>query len=209
MPYNVEWASIPVHLDHDVMPVVSQATILGTPDCCALDRIQFDPIVKHGDKSGVVDPKVYAPFGSQATTWVGKWSPFIACLPRLDRSQDIFASFIFERVAREFNVGVQFGTVCVEQKRNEHNPYSDVRKELWGLENATRFTGLLDEVDLSDITVDELWKAYHLITEKFNSKPLQHNKLLSMLTTDFMHEWSHQWATSWKIRQANRGNDGE
>jgi hypothetical protein len=188
-----------------LVPVVSQSVILGAPDCDAIERITQNPRVlacKHG---GLVDPRVYAPFGSQATLWRGDWAPLIACLPDTDRSQDIFASFIFERIAREYDVAVRFGEPCVVQERNDHNPFTDLRKELFGIEYATKFTRTLDRTKLS--ASDPLWVSYHRLGEALATETDVDWPGLGNDTTNFMHEWSHQWATSAERRRANRGDD--
>jgi len=199
LPYYPEatWNAVePGGYDHNVRPVVSQAIITGSPDCDALYRLTHNPTVVGTLENVIVDPKCYAPFGSQATVWDGEWAPLIACLPVIRRSQDIYASFIFQRIAREHNCGVRFGGPVAHQERNDHNPYRDLEAELWGLEHTLEFTRALDETELTGTT---LWEQYHELGEA-----VEKLEFVDRRVSNFMHEWSHAWAAHSRDRVRNR-----
>jgi len=129
--------------------VVSQAQVLGDPDCDAIERMCYRPAVQAVVAEATIWPGTYAPFNSQATMWTREWAPVGAVLPGIGRYDDIFASFIFARLAREYNVTVHFGTPVVRQERNTHDGVKDLMQEIWGLRNTFTFCSLLDSAHIS------------------------------------------------------------
>lgn len=129
--------------------VVSQAQVLGDPDCDAVDRICNAPEVHAVIADAVIDPGTYAAFNSQATMWAGEWAPVMAVLPGIGRYDDIFASFIFHRMALTYNVALHVGTPCVVQKRNAHDLVKDLKAELWGMNWVIAFVNDLRQAFIS------------------------------------------------------------
>lgn len=131
--------------------VVSQAQVMGDPDCDAIERMLHRPDVKAVRADAVITPGTYAAFNSQATMWEGAWAPVMAVLPHIGRYDDIFASYIFHRLAREYFVALHVGTPCVVQNRNTHNLLEDLRAELWGMSRVFTF---VDEINRAHISAD-------------------------------------------------------
>lgn len=167
--------------------VVSQAQVLGDPDCDAVERIANAPDVKAVATEAVILPGVYAAFNTQATVWARDWAPVMACLPGVGRYDDIFASMIFARLARLHNVALHVGTPVVRQDRNWHNLANDLRQELYGMNHVFRFRQVLDD---AHITTDmPLWFAYaELIVAASHFLP------------DTTVRFAQRWADDWKER---------
>ena len=131
--------------------VVSQAQVLGDPDCDAIERMCNAPEVQAVVANVIISPGTYAAFNSQATVWAGDWAPVMAVLPGLGRYDDIFASYVFHRLARTYNVALHVGAPAVVQKRNAHDLVKDLKAELWGMSNVFTFC---DELDRAYISAD-------------------------------------------------------
>lgn len=164
--------------------VVSQAQVLGDPDCDAVERIANAPMIVAVNANIVITPGTYAAFNSQATMWKHAWVPVMAVLPGIGRYDDIFASYIFARLAREYNVTVHVGDPCVTQLRNEHNLAADLRAELWGMQNVFAFCAALDRAHISSDM--PLWMAYSELISACEG-------VLPVSTMKFAHEWVRSW----------------
>ncbi len=167
--------------------VVSAAQVLGEPDCDAVSRIAYNPQVTEITRNVVVGVDQYAAFNSQATVWQGKWAPLIACLPGVGRYDDIIASFIAKRIMRAHELTVYVGEPCVTQDRNPHDFTSDLRREIWGMDNTTYIIRCLDSIDLEPRVnvVDAYAQCIDRLTEW---RALPNN------TLKFMRAWHETWA---------------
>ena len=61
---------------------------------------------------------------------------------------DIYASLVVQRVARERGYHVHFGPPFTYQQRNEHNLVTDLRAEIDGYENVQKIARVLDMIEL-------------------------------------------------------------
>lgn len=187
VPYGIDTDTPLVKVTHPSNPVkvvVSQAQVVGDPDCDAVERIVNKPDVTAIQADVIITPGTYCAFNSQATMWTREWAPVMAVLPGLGRYDDIFASFIFARLGREYGVAVHIGTPPVKQDRNEHDLHADLRAELWGMRNVFEFTRRLDEAHISrDMPI---WQAYSELIEATVA-------VLPSSTIRFAAEWVRLW----------------
>jgi hypothetical protein len=125
---------------------------LGDPDIDATLRLTTAPrclgVSPVADPGFVVNCSGYAPFNSQNTAFVRELLPVLLMLTPMGRYDDIWASFIAERVMREFDYFVHYGRPFVWQERNPHSPVDDIKNELEGMTSSLAFTRALDEADL-------------------------------------------------------------
>lgn len=185
-PYGVDTSMnlVATHPHGEPRVVVAQAMVLGDPDCDAIERMINSPYVHAVQNRIVVTPGTYAAFNSQATAWLREWAPVMAVLPHVGRYDDIFASFIFHRLAREYNVALYAGDPVVVQDRNEHDLVKDLRAELFGMGRVYDFCRSLDAAAISrDMP---LWQAYSELVEAVSH-------LLPEPTIKFAHEWVRGW----------------
>jgi len=174
-------------LIHPEPIVVSQAPIVGIPDCDAVTRITTNPSVDHASRDVVVSNSCYAPFNSQATIWQRDWAPLIACLPGVGRYDDIFASFIAQRLMRVRKVHLHVGGPAVFQDRNPHDYMKDLQNELFGMKHTYEVTNRLDHVVLpADVDLPTMYRACALALMG----------LLPHQTIRFMEEWADDWERS-------------
>lgn len=130
---------------------IVNSLVLGDPDINATERLERHPVVAwygRPAKQGVlVDPqRTFAPFNSQATAYLRELAPLAAVIPGVGRYDDIFGSYIAQAVLRATDYGVLYGAPFVRQVRHEHNLYSDLRSELWGMEHTEAFAETLREI---------------------------------------------------------------
>jgi hypothetical protein len=125
---------------------------MGDPDIDAVTRIANRPkpltVGKVSEllRAGiVVEPHTNTVFNSQNTAIIRELAPAFFMIPGIGRYDDIFASLICQRVMRERNLHVHFGPPFVWQQRNAHNLLTDLKNELWGMENILEFASILDE----------------------------------------------------------------
>lgn len=164
--------------------VVCQAQVLGDPDCDAVERMVNAPNVNDVLANVVVEPGIYAAFNSQATMWKREWAPVMAVLPGIGRYDDIFASFIFHRLAREYNVALYVGAPVVEQVRNVHDLVKDLRAELWGMNNALTFCDVLNTATIS---------SSYALPMAYEELIYAAEAVLPPSTIAFAHEWIKTW----------------
>lgn len=183
VPYGVP--TQPIIVRHPVTKiVVAQAQVLGDPDCDAIERICHAPDVKAVRTNAVVRPGVYAAFNTQATMWDIEWAPLMVCLPDIGRYDDIFASFLFHRMARAYNVALFVGEPVVRQDRNQHDLAADLRAELWGMNSTFDFVNALNG---AHITSDmPLWHAWDELVYAAGD-------VLPRDTTAFAKAWVADW----------------
>ncbi len=186
-PYGVSTPMDPYsYASYETPPtvVVAQAMVLGDPDCDAIDRMINRPDVRAVQNRIVVTPGTYAAFNSQATAWRRDWAPVMAVLPHVGRYDDIFAAFIFHRLAKTYNVALYAGDPVVKQDRNEHNLVKDLAAELYGMRVVFDFCSSLTHAIISPDM--PLWQAYSELIEAVSH-------LLPEPTIRFTQEWVRAW----------------
>lgn len=183
-PYGMSTDEIRTVQDTVSRVVVSQAQVIGDPDCDAVERICHAPDVKAVATDAVIAPGTYAAFNSQATMWVRDWAPVMAVLPGIGRYDDIFASFIFHRLARTYGVALHAGAPVMRQDRNEHNLTADLRAENWGMRHVLTFCQALDRAHISaDMPIHEAYGNLIAAT----------SRVLPPATVAFANEWVKVW----------------
>jgi hypothetical protein len=125
---------------------------LGDTDVGAVTRMVERPKIHQVSKileSGfVVDPSACTVWNSQNTAVIRNLLPAMFLMPGIQRYDDIFASIVCQRVMRANNYYAYFGRPYVYQERNEHDLMVDLKNELFGMENATRFAELVNDVGI-------------------------------------------------------------
>lgn len=136
----------------DVKVGVASGLILGDSDMDAYTRIGKAPTV--GDvamlaQAGcVVDPHTYTIFNSQNTCLIRELMPAYFLMPGVGRYDDVYASLIVQRVARERGYHVHLGQPLALQERNVHDPMTDLRAEIEGMSHCKALADLLDSIIL-------------------------------------------------------------
>jgi hypothetical protein len=122
--------------------------VIGDPDIDATTRMELAPDIGQvhilGSAGVVVDRDTWTVFNSQNTAVVRELLPAWFMMPGVGRHDDIYASLIVQRVARERGYHVHFGPPFAYQQRNEHNLMTDLRAETDGMEGVSKIATALD-----------------------------------------------------------------
>ena len=136
---------------------VAAGLVIGDPDCDAVTRIERRPDMGSvhilGSTGVVVDLHTWTVFNSQNTAVIRELIPAWFMMPGVGRHDDIYASLIVQRVARERGYHVHFGPPFTYQQRNEHNLVTDLRAEIDGMENVQKIARVLDMIELDGESV--------------------------------------------------------
>ncbi len=131
---------------------VAAGLVIGDPDIDATTRMEIRPDIGAvhllGQTGVVVNPHTWTVFNSQNTAVIRELIPAWFMMPGVGRHDDIYASLIVQRVARERNLHVHFGPPFTYQQRNEHNLITDLRAEIDGMENVQKIADFLDSIIL-------------------------------------------------------------
>jgi hypothetical protein len=131
---------------------VAAGLVIGNPDVDATTRIELKPDIGQihilGSTGVVVDPHTWTVFNSQNTAVVRELIPAWFMMPGVGRHDDIYASLIVQRVARERGLHVHFGPPFTYQQRNKHDLVKDLRAEIDGMDTVCKLATLLDNIVL-------------------------------------------------------------
>jgi hypothetical protein len=132
----------------DVRVGVAAGLIIGDPDIDATTRMEVRPDIGAvhvlGQAGVVVQRDTWTIWNSQNTAIVRELIPAWFMMPGVGRHDDIYASLIVQRVARERGYHVHFGQPFCYQQRNEHDLMVDLRAEIDGMENVEKIASALD-----------------------------------------------------------------
>lgn len=136
---------------------VAAGLVIGDPDIDATTRMEHRPDIGNvhilGSTGVVVDPHTWTVFNSQNTAVIRELMPSWFMMPGVGRHDDIYASLIVQRVARERGLHVHFGPPFTYQQRNQHDLIKDLRAEIDGMENTAKLAELLDHIVLPATSV--------------------------------------------------------
>lgn len=136
---------------------VTAGLVIGNPDVDAVTRIEKAPDIGSvhilGSTGVVVDLQTWTVFNSQNTAVIRELMPAWFMMPGCGRHDDIYASLIVQRVAREYGYHVHLGQPFAYQHRNEHNLITDLRQEIDGMEDVSRLARFLDALVLPNKTM--------------------------------------------------------
>ena len=143
----------------DVSLGVAAGLVIGDPDIDATTRMEVRPDIGAvhalGSAGVVVQCDNWTVFNSQNTAVVRELIPAWFMMPNVGRHDDIYASLVVQRVARECNLHVHFGQPFTYQQRNEHDLIVDLKAEISGMENTVKLADLLDSILLKGRSVIE------------------------------------------------------
>jgi hypothetical protein len=138
---------------------VAAGLVIGDPDIDATTRMEKSPDIGSvhilGSTGVVVDPGTWTVFNSQNTAVIRELMPAWFMMPGVGRHDDIYASLIVQRVARERGYYVHFGPPFTYQQRHEHNLVTDLRAEIDGMEGVSKLALFINDTELSGVSVLE------------------------------------------------------
>lgn len=156
------------HSGVDAKVGVAAGLVIGDPDVDAVTRMEHAPDIGGvhllGQTGVVVDLNTWTVFNSQNTAVIRDLVPAWFLMPNVGRHDDIYASLIVQRVARERGYHVHFGPPFTYQQRNQHNLITDLRAEIDGMENTIKLAELLDHIPLKGrSTIEDTRTIYNTL----------------------------------------------
>ncbi|PIR89077.1 MAG: hypothetical protein COU07_03230 [Candidatus Harrisonbacteria bacterium CG10_big_fil_rev_8_21_14_0_10_40_38] len=137
--------------------VVNAGFWLEDPDIDAITRLTIPIDVKSytRDKNFMLDHGTWSPFNSQNTALAREVIPAYFLSPYIGRYDDIWASYIVQRIAHHRKEYISYGLPMVIQKRNPHNYFKDFEKERIGHLLTGKFCDWLDSIKFKKKSYEE------------------------------------------------------
>lgn len=160
-PYTERHKDLGLRFDPvtDMKIGVAEGLVMGDPDIDAMQRITNAPLLTDVPTlfhSGfVVDPKTTSVFNTQNTAVVRELAPLIMVWCGVGRYDDIFASYLCQRIMRERGYALHFGKPFVWQERNQQNLFKNLQDEMLGMEFTPRLIADMNDVDIGKGSVTE------------------------------------------------------
>lgn len=162
--------------------VCHQGFISGEADRSALHRYSYQDVntdINNFNKNYIVD-KSWCVFNTQNTLFKKEIFPLLFLFPMkkklsngymIERYDDIFMSYIVNKIIHKFGWYISFGHPIMTQKRNEHDIEREVFTEMTGAIIAEPFIKFLQNVNLEEDTPLECYKEIALkLFEYSNSR---------------------------------------
>jgi hypothetical protein len=141
-PYRLRVPAETTQSNSTALVHINAGLWLGDPDVDAVTRIAIHPDVSRMKlERGLLAPDSYSPINTQNTAlhrdaipayyYVLMHEPMHGS--RLNRFGDIWSGYFVQKCAKALGHGVAFGAPPVEQVRNEHDLFVDLREEFWGI----------------------------------------------------------------------------
>lgn len=131
---------------------VAAGLVIGNPDVDATLRMEHNPeihSISEIARAGVlIDVNTHTVFNTQNTAVIRELVPAWFMMPGVGRHDDLYASLIVQRVARERGYHVHFGKPLVWQQRHPHDQIVDLRAEIEGMAHIRQLADLLDHIQL-------------------------------------------------------------
>lgn len=137
-----------------IRTVVNAGFWLGDPDIDAVTRLAapIDVISYKKDYNYALEKGTFSPFNSQNTAIHRDMVPVYFLVPDIGRFDDIWSSYIVERVAGHLGDYVSYGQPLVKQIRNDHDYWVDAYAEEMGTKMTTDFCKWLRSIELTKST---------------------------------------------------------
>jgi len=154
----------------------------GDPDVDAVCRIAGGPFdLKFSNKNFAIDNCTFSPYNTQNTFFTRRIAPAMCLGFDIGRMDDIWASYMSQRVMREIGTSVLFTKPTVYQDRNIHDLSKDLEREVIGYRNTLSFLNALNEIDVFGNNTLEM---YSCIVEGIKDLPF-----ISREMTAFQRDW--------------------
>ena len=129
---------------------------LDNPDIDAVSRMERQPVVRGFTSSWAgniaLEPGTWSPFNSQNTALMREVLPAYFLSPYTGRYDDIWASYIVNRITGHFGDAISFGEPLVRQQRNPHDLWKDLDAERNGMILTDDFCAALRSIPLTGAT---------------------------------------------------------
>ena len=146
----------------DVKVGVAAGICLGNPDIDAYARmanpITLDIVGEMAKEGYAIHPNTHVVFNSQNTAFLRQFAPAMFMAPGIGRADDIFASLLVQRIMKDTGYQVHIGPPFTYQERNPHDLLTDLKNELFCMENILEVSEFIDRMNdhaLADAPIAE------------------------------------------------------
>jgi len=161
---------------------IQAGLVLGDPDVDAVSRIVNKPNVNSYKKLNFcLAEGTMCPYNTQNTIITRKLLPANMMWGSCGRYDDIFASYVGQKIAWKYNYLVKHGNPLAMQDRNQHNLILDLEQELLGMKIQEQFFKALNEFKL--IGESPLADLKNLVYFLLNKIPLLPHNLRTQIDT--------------------------
>ena len=136
----------------------------GDPDVDAVCRLAYHPKVKFSVSKPYAADKI-SPFDSQNTFIAREAVPYYMALPGVGRMDDIWASYLLQRLWKGNKGKVVYTPATVIQRRHEQDLISDLEQEMYGYRFSKKFIAASNPLDLLPASSLSAWLAYRAVFE--------------------------------------------
>lgn len=154
--------------EKEVLIMLNEGLWVGDPDVDAITRLERNSKItgfKNENQLVALEIGTFSPINSQNTAL------HISLLPayyfvvmgyqienlEIDRFGDIWSGFFIKKVMDKLGFYASFGNPLSEHRRNIHNLFSDLKKELNGIVYSEIIAEFLEEIDLKGDTVVDVY----------------------------------------------------
>jgi hypothetical protein len=131
---------------------------LDDPDIDALTRLHRQPVVRRVTRTPfALEPGTWSPFNSQNTAIARDVAPAYFMSPYVGRYDDIWPSYVVNRIAEHLGDVIAFGDPVVRQKRNIHDLWKDLENERNGMLMTDEFCAALRRLKLQGSTYHQCY----------------------------------------------------
>jgi hypothetical protein len=159
--------------DNNIRVGVHASLWLGDPDITALERLLHDPqIIDVVPHAIALEPDVWCPFNSQATSYRRELFPLLNVWPGVGRMDDIWPSYVARHIMNHLDFITTYGAPNVIQMRHKHNAVTDLENEIIGYRNTDYLLREIRQIDLSntdnaldalEVVLTTLWRRMRYI----------------------------------------------
>lgn len=118
-------------------------------DIDAVTRIATKPIIESYtiSENSTLALGTWTPINSQNTAFLAKFMPGYFLSSEVGRYDDIYAGYVFQKLANHFGYSTSYGKPIVTQHRNEHDLLIDLQQELSGMRNIDYVVKFIRDID--------------------------------------------------------------
>jgi hypothetical protein len=151
-----------------IKPLVIERLVDGDPDIDAVCRLPFRPMVKFQPIESFTTENLTV-FNSQNTLIAKAAIPYYLNLPHVGRFDDIFGSYLFQRLSPFLRPYVMFASATVYQERVPQDLIKNLEQEIFGYRH-TNAVALQPLDEIRKILPEKTVKAYKLWNEVLGVK---------------------------------------
>jgi len=171
--YNKRWLKNKISSRTENIKVVLNAGLwLGDPDvdaitrlCKPINAVSYDNNL-HGNNFAL-DIGTWCPINTQNTSYARELIPASFVPPNVGRYDDIWSGYLIRKITDHLKHYVTYGAPLLFQKRNEHNLWDDLNKEINGNIYSEHLINNLIDINLGSTSYVE---CYYELAEKLDER---------------------------------------